>query len=290
MVYPSLQKHLCIGGVYVKLLLEGSDPAAVDKLANPKEFFNAAYHTLLCCPPDEEEEGLGGAAASSRGAAAAGGGAGGKGAGARATQQLCVQAMAAAYSAHAGVIGPFEGVAHLLRLMDQTTRRSLRHGLLLLVQALVMPKAAGPPAAISATAAAFASAVTGRGGNITTLPNIAAGKAAGGSSSAGGGPGGGGRASSAGGVGGGLTAQQMQALRAARANGYALQDAGGLELLVDVVAGAHECTERRAAAVGGGGQVVGAGHLLTSISHEQVREQQPLSGVSSSRAFELVPM
>jgi DnaJ family protein C protein 13 len=238
--------------VYIRLLLEGADPAAIDKVAAPKDLFTACYHTLLCCLTDDAAglSGTAGGSVKQQQTEAA----------VQAKQLLCVQAMAAAYSAHAGVIGPFEGMEHLLRLMDRTPLRSLRHALLLLLQALIMPRAAGPPAAAAALAAAFATAVTGRGGNITTLPKLAA---AGAPAVNGGQQGAPGQA---------LTGQQAAALRAAKANGYALLDAGGLELLVAVVAGAHECSERRAAAVAAGGvATVGAGHLLTSISHEQVR-------------------
>lgn len=37
-----------MGGTYVKLLLDGTDAAAVEKLAAPREFFLAAYHHFLC--------------------------------------------------------------------------------------------------------------------------------------------------------------------------------------------------------------------------------------------------
>ncbi|WIA10346.1 hypothetical protein OEZ85_010538 [Tetradesmus obliquus] len=60
------------------------------------------------------------------------------------------------------------------------------------------------------------------------------------------------------------------------ANGYLLMDHGGLQLLVDFVAGAHECTERRlaaAAAAGAGGAAAGAGHLITSISHAEAPKE-----------------
>ena len=204
--YPSLRQHLCIGGVYPRLLLEGGAAGAdaVARLAAPAEFFTACYHRLLCCGDE-----------------AAPAEAGGLGGGMR---QLCVKAMAAAYSAHAHRIGPFEGAAHALRLLDATPRRDLRHGLLLLVRALVAPAAAGPPAYEAADGAA-------------AVP----------------------------------PAQRAAALRAAKANAYALMDAGGLELLVDVVAGAHDCSERRAGAGGGAGgaQPLGAGSLLTSESHAE---------------------
>lgn len=155
-VYPSLARHMAIGGVYVRLLLEGADEsallmerllmggflgrgwrralqtwrvdarggcmaaatvnlllsrcpsprtptshapaAAINKLAAPKDFFNAAYYCMLA------------AAAAAGGApglatALAKGGRGGSlatDADPEATQELCVRAMAAVYSAHAG--------------------------------------------------------------------------------------------------------------------------------------------------------------------------------------------
>lgn len=74
-----------------------------------------------------------------------------------------------------------------------------------------------------------------------------------------------------------VSGPQAAALKAAKANGYCLMDHGGLQLLVDFVAGAHECSERRmaaAGAAGGGGgaaaAAAGAGHLITSISHAEV--------------------
>jgi hypothetical protein len=65
-------------------------------------------------------------------------------------------------------------------------------------------------------------------------------------------------------------------VKAAKANGYLLLDHNGLQLLVDFVAGAHECTERRmaaAAAGAAGAAAAGAGHLITSISHAEVGHQ-----------------
>lgn len=157
------------------------------------------------------------------------------------TQELCVKAMAAVYSAHAGVIGPFEGLPHLLQLMDTTRQRSLRHGLLLLVQALVTPRASSG-ASVVPSSSAGASAEHGAPGRAGTT--AAVGHAA--------------------------------ALRSAKANAYTLMDHGGLQLLVDVVASAHECSERRAAAAGSGaaaalGASNGTAHLITSISHADVR-------------------
>jgi DnaJ family protein C protein 13 len=107
--YPSLEKHLCIGGIYVRLLLEapansgGGGSSVVERLPAPREFFAAAHHRLLC---------LGDASLAPAGAGA--------------DRELCARAMAAAYHAHAGAIGPVEGIAHLAALLDATPSRPLR--------------------------------------------------------------------------------------------------------------------------------------------------------------------
>lgn len=178
-----------------------------------------------------------------------------------------MKAMAAAYSAHAGTIGPFEGIPHLLQMLDSTKHRSLRHGLLLLLQALIAPKAAGDVSAAASQqlpASSTASSLPNVSGSVAaTAASKQGAPAAGSSSSLSQVP--------------RMTPAQAAAVRAAKANGYLLMDHGGLQLLVDFVAGAHECTERRmaAAAAGAGGATAaaaGAGHLITSISHAEVSE------------------
>jgi hypothetical protein len=231
--------------------------AAVDKLASPKEFFTACYHTLLCCP--ETSDSSSSTSSSNSGMI---------------TQQLCVKAMAAAYSAHAGTIGPFEGIPHLLQLLDNTQQRSLRHALLLFLQALIAPKAAGDlttPAPSSSTA--------------TTLPNVSGSVAAAAATSQQQGQT---STSSSKASQQKMSAAQAAAVRAAKANGYLLMDHGGLQLLVDFVAGAHECTERRmaaAGAAGAGGAAAGAGHLITSISHAEVSCTLVYTAASPSWVF-----
>ncbi len=208
--------------------------AGVDKLVAPKEFFTACYHAFLRAASSDTAMAPMAAAARQRSTLSNGSSASSTAtadAAPQTVQELCVKAMAAAYSAHAGTIGLFEGIPHLLRVMDLTLQRSLRHVLLQLMQALVMPRAAMPSS------------------NSNSIPDASSSN---GSSS-----------------GGRSAAQQAAALRAAKANGYLLMDNGGLELLVDIVADAHEYGERRL--LGTGGQVAGAGALLTSISHAEVR-------------------
>lgn len=63
-----------------------------------------------------------------------------------ADRELCVRALAATYIAHAGAVGPFEGVAPALRLLDATPSAPLRQYLLKLIEALVVVTA-GPSVA-----------------------------------------------------------------------------------------------------------------------------------------------
>ncbi|KFM22645.1 DnaJ-like protein subfamily C member 13 [Auxenochlorella protothecoides] len=106
---PSLQRQLSIGGVYVRLLLDGADSGAVEKLAAPRDFFLAAYHHFLC---------LGDA-----------------------DRIVCVRAMAAAYAVHAGAVGPFDGVEHVARAADATASKALRAACLAFLATLVAPAA-----------------------------------------------------------------------------------------------------------------------------------------------------
>lgn len=267
--------------------------AAVLKLASPKEFFTACYHSLLCCTDTAATEA---AASASADSSRSGGGmkpSSISSSSDKITQQLCVKAMAAAYSAHAGTIGPFEGIPHLLQLMDTTQQRSLRHGLLLLLHALVAPKAAGDLSGLNAPPAAAAK---------SSLPNVAGSKTpaalsvvtAGTASRGAGAAAAAGNAAAAAAAGGGgrgvklsqLPPAQVASVKAAKANGYLLMDHGGLQLLVDFVAGAHECTERRmaaAAAGAAGAAAAGAGHLITSISHAEVRRLGTGAGLPVAR-------
>lgn len=249
----------------------------MQKLANPKEFFTACYHALLCCTDTAGSDAAANNAVSSSSSSSMGcSGSKPSSSSDKITQQLCVKAMAAAYSAHAGTIGPFEGLPHLLQLLDTTPQRSLRHGLLLLVQALVAPKAAGDLSALNALpAAATSSALPNVAGSSSSkapalsVNTVGANKSA---TTAAGAPG----STAAAGQGvklSQLSPAQATAVKAAKANGYLLMDHGGLQLLVDFVAGAHECTERRmaaAAAGAAGAAAAGAGHLITSISHAEV--------------------
>jgi DnaJ family protein C protein 13 len=137
---------LCIGGVYIRLLLEAptaggnargagsSGSSVVERLPAPREFFAAAHHRLLCL--GDASLLLSPAAAA---AAASSSGSGGSGASffsdsssngrqvdAEADRELCVRAMAAAYHVHAGAIGPVEGITHLAALFNATPSRALR--------------------------------------------------------------------------------------------------------------------------------------------------------------------
>lgn len=208
-------KHLSIGGVYVRLLLEpppasaaaavaaagGTRASVVERLPAPKEFFSAVHHRLLCLgdasllPP--------GLAVPSAAAGGAAGWASQRQWDAEGDRELCVRAMTAAYHVHAGAIGPVEGISHLAALLDATPSRSLRHRLLLLFEALVAPRVLHAAASSSGEAAADDPA---DGGGVVAAADA-------------------------------LRGSQEAEARAAHANGVALLEAGGVALLVDMLAG-----------------------------------------------------
>ncbi|KAK9868448.1 hypothetical protein WJX84_004951 [Apatococcus fuscideae] len=125
--YASLSGQLCVAGTYVRLLLEGADKAAVEKLAAPKEVFSGLFHRLLTLgdaslllPSQSSKADIDDS-----------------------QRVLCVRAMAVIYRVHGGAIGPFDGTGHLTALLDRTMDGSLRHALLGLLEALVALPAAG---------------------------------------------------------------------------------------------------------------------------------------------------
>lgn len=46
--YQSISRFLCIGNIFIKLLLENVEQGSIEQLQNPKDFFNALYHKFLC--------------------------------------------------------------------------------------------------------------------------------------------------------------------------------------------------------------------------------------------------
>jgi DnaJ family protein C protein 13 len=132
--------------------------------------------------------------------------------------------MAAAYNVHAGVVGPVEGIPHLVALLDATPSRALRQHLLLLLEALVAP---------SCLAASAGTATSAEAAGTGLPPPPPAG--------------------------------QEAAARAAHANGVALLEAGGVQLMVDLVAAAHEASDRPVVAL--------QTNLIAASSHaEEARE------------------
>lgn len=120
--YPSLEQQLIVAGVHVKLLVDGNDTLAVKKLECPSDFFKAA-HLLFLTLGDTNFATAAAAAAENR--------------------DLLVRAMTAVYAAHAGAIGPFDGISYVLALLDGTPSRSLRQRLLQFVSALVQSTVQG---------------------------------------------------------------------------------------------------------------------------------------------------
>ena len=125
--YPSLEGEVRIKGTFVRHLIEAdsaSRVAANDRgklrpIRDPADFFATAYRELLELA-DADVAPLG--SEQSR----------------RQTKRhMCVQAMTAAYRQQASVIGPFQGAAHVTRLLDLTLDAALRDHLLELCHALV---------------------------------------------------------------------------------------------------------------------------------------------------------
>ncbi|GAX72903.1 hypothetical protein CEUSTIGMA_g358.t1 [Chlamydomonas eustigma] len=163
--YPSLDAHLNVGGIYVSLLIEGGDADAVNKVPNPKDLFHALYHRYLNegdwelrlqygAVVDNPSSSSPVDTASTKVATAV-----------SVTQELCLRAMTAVYSAHAGAIGPVEvgAMLHLLRVMDITTRRPIRQRVLQLLHALLMPETSSPQSQRSARTNAYS--LVGGGGS-----------------------------------------------------------------------------------------------------------------------------
>lgn len=150
-----------------RLLLEGSDPGAVDKMSSAREVFTALYHHFL--ELSDQELTLVKYQAGSEEAPEA----------RKQTQLLCVRAMAAIYDAHAGSVGAFDGIPHLLKVLDWTRNRPLRHSLLQLMQRLVSPAcaarahAAAPAGELQRAVEANAAAFIGAGGLEMTVELIA---------------------------------------------------------------------------------------------------------------------
>lgn len=245
--YPSLASYLTLGGVHVKLLLDAAEASGgggagnsqigsdLKSLVNPREFFTAAHlHFLrrgdagLFSPSAGSSGGNvgpGSGVISSRSARDAW-----NGLDAAAERELCVRAMAAAYTVHASEIGPFEGMQHIVDLLDSTPSKSLRQWLLCLLQALVCPEGTQKLADVAKNeeeeeesgntlagvgAAAFNS-------DDASLPSNSH------------------RA---------VKQQHHRILEVAQANAAALVAAGGVEILVDLVSTAHEASERPSAAL-----------------------------------------
>lgn len=266
--YPSLASQLTIGGVHVKLLLEAANAATAAEAAadlrsliNPKEFFTALHLHFL----RRGDVGMGvspsaGAQSSQSTRAATW-----SGVDAAAERELCVRAMAATYAVHAAEIGPFEGMQHIVDLLDSTPSRPMRQRLLTLVEALICPEDLTGDGSTSGTTDGI-TRTTSSGMSIedtaaSLTPRDQFGRPRSASDNDGIGVGSDNNHGSvslrySGGYSASTATQQRQRLlfqqkvaEAAQTNATALVAAGGIELLVDLMATAHEASERPAAAL-----------------------------------------
>jgi hypothetical protein len=97
-------------------------------------------------------------------------------------QRLATPLRSCGTASRAATAGHFEGVAHVVALLDATLSKPLRHSLLRLAEALLLPAAARGDEAAAAAAAANADAFTAAGG-VQLAVDLVAG--AGGNSSLG---------------------------------------------------------------------------------------------------------
>ena len=109
--YPSLANELCVGGCYVRLLLEAGDTHdgkdMIRQLRRADKFFMALYHRFL---REHDNDTL---------------------------QLLCLRAMQLVHDAHAGAIGPFDEVEYVVEALGTVRHRGIRDRLLLLLQSLI---------------------------------------------------------------------------------------------------------------------------------------------------------
>ena len=123
--YPSLEDHMIVGGIYIKLLVESNDMEAIETLREPKEFFFASYLAFLRKADHSFQHGEADDWMSSDSLQA---------------QIICVQAMSMVYLRHASVIGPFSDFEHIIDVFGSTFSRSMRYLVLDLFQSLLAPQ------------------------------------------------------------------------------------------------------------------------------------------------------
>lgn len=114
--FPSLNKELCVGGIYIRLLLDSFENSGVlESIPSPREVFLSLYSKFLGLSDldvgyESQKE----------------------------TRELCLRAMACIYKECGADVGPFEGVSHCTLLLDRTKSTVYRQRLLLLLYALIV--------------------------------------------------------------------------------------------------------------------------------------------------------
>jgi len=129
--YPSLERELVIGDVFLRLLLEDlatEATSALRDLPDPARFFHALHREFLYLADTSVETGSYSGFEASLGV--------GPGA-AEGKRALCLHAMSAVYRLHGSTIGPIGGLGHLVRLMDTTKSVLMRDRLLQLLEAAI---------------------------------------------------------------------------------------------------------------------------------------------------------
>ncbi|KAG1680438.1 hypothetical protein FOA52_015531 [Chlamydomonas sp. UWO 241] len=172
--------------------------------------------------------------------------------------------MAAVYNVHAAAIGPFEGIDHLLQVLDHSWSRPLRLRLLQLLHALLLP------AATKATGATVPTAIRAARANGYALLSASLSP----SSWVRGGGGGGG---------GGVGSRTSSGLHTnvGGCGGAAVQ------LLVELLATCHELPPAAAALRGAGHGGSGGGHAGTPGTGGGGQRQQRLEGATPGQVMRL---
>ncbi|KAG2494521.1 hypothetical protein HYH03_007288 [Edaphochlamys debaryana] len=289
--YRSLGGHTAVGGVYVRLLLEGADTAAVDKVPQPKELFQALHHAFLAAADPATQD----PAAARRAAFAAAApsvahapdatAAAGSAAAAAGSAAAATASASASASTHAAGGGGGDGggaddagggaaaaAAEAAAAADQELCARALAAVYHAHAGTVGPAADGIPHLLRVLDNTLRRPL--RHALLELMAALLSPRCL--TAAAGGGAAGGG------GSGSGVLSP---AARAVRANCYAFMEAGGIELLTDIVSYAHAggAVEGGGGADGGGGgwdggaaaatvaaTGGGAAMMLTSLGHDEM--------------------
>lgn len=119
--YSSLVPHIQVGNVYIKLLVESNDETVLEYIRDPKGFISSAYVAFLRLDDSFRSQHI--QHITSR----------------QESQCLCLKAMSMVYRRYTSIIGPFEELTHILRIMDTTGNRKMRYYCMELIHSFICP-------------------------------------------------------------------------------------------------------------------------------------------------------